>query len=117
MEKKLSITLPFMIIVNVVFVILSVFPITLLHLMVPVCIIMILAGFVFPILLSETLGCFNDYAASANGILFALIWSFYSVFSFIGAKIYSYSALPVACVYLCFAVISYLWFLVFFKNK
>ena len=115
-KSKLHLVLPLMILNGVIFLLLSFSPLHILSLMIPIFIMIYLAGLVFPIMVSESLALFKQHAASANGILFALCWISFSLFTFIGSQVHSKNAFPIACIYLCMAIVGYLWFLVFFRR-
>ena len=60
--------------------------------------------------MGECLSIFRAQAASANGLLFALIWIVFSLFSLIGTWLKVHSLLPLALCYFIVTIIVYLWF-------
>ena len=74
------------------------------------------AGFIFPIYVSEALSSFKEFAASANGLLFALIWIIFSMFTALGTMLSIHSIMPIALVFISMALVSYLFFLLIFRN-
>ena len=89
----------------------SFFGVTLLTLVVPVFVMIFCGGFLFPIYVGECLAYFREQAASANGLLFALIWMVFSLFSFIGTLLKVHALAPLAACYLIITMVLYAWFL------
>nr|WP_018299503.1 Bcr/CflA family efflux MFS transporter [Fangia hongkongensis] len=76
----------------------------------PVFIITMSAGFLFPIYVGECLSLFRQEAASANGLLFAIIWVSFSLFSFIAANLKVHSLMPLLS---CYVIVSLILLLVY----
>jgi multidrug resistance protein len=89
---------------------LSFLPIHIYFLILPVLVMMMLGGFLFSTYASECLSLFKEQAASANGLLFSMIWIIFSLFTFIGAVISANSLFPIASCFLGLALLIFLWF-------
>ena len=113
-KTKLHIVMPLMILNGIIFVYISTTTISIAKFIVPVLIMIYLAGILFPMMVAETLSLFKKDAGSANGILFSLVWMVFSLFTSIGSQIHPNNALPIAYLYLCIAIISYLFFILRF---
>jgi len=75
---------------------------------VPIFIMVMMAGIIFANYVSECLGLFPRLAASTNGSLFAIAWAVYALYTYIATLIKIHSLLPLAIAYLIFTVICLL---------
>ncbi|MCF6776609.1 MFS transporter [Thiotrichales bacterium 19X7-9] len=107
---KTNIMLIIMLIAAITMLILSYGELNIFKLIIPVFVMIFCGGFLFPIYVGECLSIFRAQAASANGLLFALIWIVFSLFSLIGTWLKVHSLLPLALCYFIVTIIVYLWF-------
>ena len=85
-------------------------------LILPVFFMILLAGFLFPIYVSECLSLFREQAASANGLLFSFIWLIYSLFTLLGSLLKVYTFIPIAICFIIISLFSVFWYLVMVRK-
>ncbi|MCF6764722.1 MFS transporter [Thiotrichales bacterium 19S3-7] len=115
-HSKTNIILVIMLLAAIMMLLLSLGQLTVLKLLIPIFILIFGGGFLFPIYVGECLSIFRAQAASANGLLFALIWCVFSLFSFIGTCLKVHALMPLAVCYLVVTILVYLWFYLIAKK-
>ncbi len=109
-QLKCKIVLPLLVLISIFMIGLTFLPLSLWLFMLPILLTLYLVAILFPVIVAEVLASFTKNAASANGLLFALVWLMFSFFSFIGALLKVHSILPFAIVYSVMSVLMALWY-------
>lgn len=109
-QLKCKIVLPILFLISIIMIGLTFATLNLMLFMIPILFMLYFASILFPVIVAEVLSGFDKHAASANGLLFALVWSMFSFFSFIGALLKVHSIVPFAIVYSVMSALMILWY-------
>lgn len=106
---KTKTTLWLTLVTTLTMLILSLFSVfNLFTLTIPVFIIIMLSGVIFPIYIGECMVIFTGLAASANACLFGLIWMIFGGFTIIATFLKVHSLFPLSITYISVSIISLL---------
>ena len=89
---------------------------TLYSLVVPVFLIIFFSAILFPLYIAKGLSMFKEQAATANGLLFSILWVGFSLFAFLASAFKASSMLPLANLFIVVGVLVLLWYWLIYRR-